>query len=103
MEVSAGASCAGASAVCGKGFYCDSGMHCVSRQTQGQSCAADGQCTEGLVCTASVCATKTSATACMTDDDCVDQACDIAVGMTTGMCVAQIILTPTDTTCQDLK
>ncbi len=103
-EVGAGTSCAGANAVCGKGFYCDSGMHCVARQTEGQTCSASGECTEGLVCTSGMCATKTDPSMCMHDTDCVDTTvCLLATGASTGSCVEQIVLSPTTLACQDLK
>ena len=103
-----GTDCTAPEAACNPGFYCD-GSNCVAQHLENKSCTADYECATGLACTG-VTATSTSgtctmpvaATMCTLDTDCETGVCDIATGMTTGLCTQQIILTPTDSLCGDL-
>ena len=92
------------------GFYCD-GDNCVQSKPVDGKCSADYECASGLSCAGvgdagaatGKCATRVSPSACTQDSECTSGVCDIAIGASTGMCVTQIILAPTEGFCGDLR
>jgi hypothetical protein len=119
--VGGGRDCSADDAVCEKGFYCD-GKNCLAEKGQGDDCSvtvpcdaeshcldsqghpvgagdsADGGATNGICA-----ARKSTGGECASDDDCTSRICSPKAGSTTGVCSAQISLSPSDRICNALQ
>ena len=98
-----GTSCEAADKTCNPGFYCDG--NCVESKAVGGKCAEDFECASGLICDPDTlkCAAKVSVAMCTADSDCTTNVCDIPLGASTGRCVSTIILSNSDSICEDLQ
>lgn len=102
VEQGGGFECTGADQVCAEGFYCN-GEICQRRKVDGEVCSDTLPCLESLQCFGSVCRPKAPvSSACSSDEECASGLC--AKGSSeTGLCSAQIILSATEPTCQNLR
>jgi hypothetical protein len=106
--VANGTPCDAPDAVCNDKFYCDG--NCVAYRTVGARCATDSECDPALTCApdpvdAPRCTSKVAPDKCKEDSDCPSDtpACDIPLGADSGKCVKNIVLSPSDSQCQDLQ
>lgn len=101
ITVEGGESCAGPTAQCDTGFYCDSTAHCVSDPFNGQACSMDIPCGTGLRCEQMACESQLpDGSACETDTDCVGGFCLATAGTTgAGICSATYTFSITSTSC----
>ncbi|HEX3594598.1 MAG TPA: hypothetical protein VHU80_05840 [Polyangiaceae bacterium] len=119
--ISGGHSCEAEEAVCEDGYYCD-GENCLAGHSQGDDCSAtvpcdtDSHCVDadgkvigvgaapdGGVATGTCAARKAVGSDCDTDDDCASQICTPTAGSTSGVCSAQISLSPSEQACKNLR
>lgn len=103
-----GTACDAPDAVCNDRFYCDG--NCVAYKTVGAKCASDAECDPALACEPDAadvprCTSKVAPDKCKADSDCPSEtpACDIPVGASSGKCVKNIVLSPSESLCQDLE
>jgi hypothetical protein len=92
--------------VCAEGFYCD-GSNCLARRTDGASCSPETPCLETLLCEgpegAETCEPKLTVTSrCTADEQCASGLCARGTSAE-GICVAQIVLSTAEPTCQTLR
>lgn len=102
-----GQPCKNANQICTAGNYCN-GSNCIARQAEGDACAADTPCREDLLCLGATgnqtCQPKADASKpCTSHEGCKSGICSIAQGTTTGICVSEIVLAPTEPVCSDLR
>jgi hypothetical protein len=120
--VEGGRDCSADEDVCVDGFYCD-GENCLAKKTEGDDCSVTVPCDAESHCLDSnghpvgtgdsvdgggsmsgICAArKTTGGACASDDDCTSRICSPKAGSTTGVCSAQISLSPSDRICTALQ
>ncbi|HEX4341386.1 MAG TPA: hypothetical protein VH062_36005 [Polyangiaceae bacterium] len=118
--VSGGFSCDAAEAVCVTDFYCD-GTNCLAAKSQGDDCSstlpcdaashcldsggkviAVGESADGGAVAGTCAARKAVGGDCTSDDDCVSRICTQVAG-SSGVCSAQISLSPSDQVCKNLR
>jgi hypothetical protein len=110
QPVSGGGRCDAPAEQCLAGFHCGTSAHCDQDGVVNDPCTALAPCGMGLMCaiptgaTAGTCVAKTAdGGACMSATDCANGICDIAPGMTAGVCTSQLILAPTEQFCVDAR
>lgn len=99
-----GDACDAPAASCNPGYYCDD-SNCVASKAAGKACTDTFECKTGLVCDADTakCLERVSQTECTEDADCTTGACDLPVGAAKGLCVNNILLSPSNSTCENLR
>ncbi|MCB9580049.1 MAG: hypothetical protein H6717_23685 [Polyangiaceae bacterium] len=107
VMASGGDPCSDANVVCPDTHYCD-GNNCLTRAAVGASCGADKPCAQDLQCLGlsgtETCQTKAgNSESCTDSSGCQSGLCSIAQGASSGICVNDLPLGPTEPLCNDLR
>jgi hypothetical protein len=107
VQASGGDPCANPNVVCPDTHYCD-GSNCLTRAAEGVACGANKPCAQDLQCLglsgSETCQPKASSSQACTDNaGCQSGLCAIAQGASDGICVAEVLLGPTEPLCSDLR
>ena len=94
--------------ICDEQFYCD-GNNCIAKVAQeGAPCSAQTPCAPSFKCEGAdgmmTCRAKEGlGGACFDDTDCASGLCQRPAGSSTGVCASEIILSPTDSICENFR
>jgi hypothetical protein len=105
MMVEGGGSCAQPNQQCVSGFHCGVTANCDIDRLAGEPCDPNDPCGVGLACAASgMCQSKSpDGTTCTSGDECLNGICNKGATATTGLCVSEITLSPTEPFCTDSR
>jgi hypothetical protein len=104
QPVMGGGSCAASNEQCIAGFHCGASAHCDADGALNENCDAPDPCGPTLTCVSGLCAAKgADGTACATGEDCTNGICNKGSTDAMGLCVSQVVLSPTEPFCVDAR
>jgi hypothetical protein len=103
--VSGGDSCAEIDSFCPEGYHCGVQKYCIANSLEGQMCSESLPCKPTLKCSATgTCELKLpDSSSCMVDDDCTNDICLKSPTASSGLCVSQITLAPSEPFCTSAR